>query len=194
MPNDEGRRPPLLYHDLHLPDEVRVFTVPHANIRRWTDDLLVYDGLIGDLVLRHYAFADRWFVINCTLDRRGGFVAEPGPIAWSFNCDLCTPPRWDGDACFLVDLVLDVLVAPDGRQYFVKDEPEFAAAVAHGWLTAAEIAGARHGLADLLAIITTTGLVPFLDAICPFQPLPEAVAPPPMQRRPVSEVPALQWR
>lgn len=49
----------ILHYDLHLPDEVRVFTVPASGVRRWDPEAVVYDVRLGDIVLRHYAFADR---------------------------------------------------------------------------------------------------------------------------------------
>lgn len=103
----------VYHHDFHPPDEVRVFAVPAAAIRRWDDATLVYDVLLDGLVLRHYAFMDHWFAVNCTLDRRGQFVTELDPIDWCFNCDITTPLFSVGSNVYTVDLALDVLVGPD---------------------------------------------------------------------------------
>src|SRR3954469_5379317 len=111
--------PAFYYHDLHNPDEVVLFTVPLSAVQCRDERVLVYDVRIGGGVLRHYAFADRWFTINCSLDNDGKFISEPGPIDWSFNCDFATPIIWRDDAVYQVDLELDVLVAADGQNHVV---------------------------------------------------------------------------
>ena len=181
----------LYYHDYHVPDDVCVFTVPATGVRRRDHQALVYDVRIGDAVLRHYAFADRWFAVNCSLDRDGRFISEPGPIAWTFNCDIATPIIWHGEAVYHVDLALDVLVAADGREHVVIDAEDFAVAVQRGWFTTAEQQGARRGLADVLDIITNGGLLPFLDAVYPFGPAADAPSQPPPAHKTLAEVPLL---
>lgn len=99
----------LRYYNLHEPDDLRVFPVPLAALRRWDDQRLVYDVRHGDLVLRHYAFSHYWFEVNCVLDLSGAFVPEHGPIDWSFNCacapraspaaTMCTPST-SGSTCW----------------------------------------------------------------------------------------------
>jgi hypothetical protein len=152
----------------------------------------VHDVRIGDLALRHYAFTDRWFAVNCTLDLAGRFVTEPGPIDWCFNCDICTPLFSVGNNLYSVDLALDVLASPDGRTHVVVDEDNFALAAANGWLTAEEQAGARRGLEELLGIVEHTGLVTYLDQVFPFGPIAENAVAPPMARRALADVPLLR--
>ena len=75
----------------NFPDEVYRFSVPKAGIRRWDDEALVYDvRLDGESALRHYAFYDRWFVVNVSLDARtGSLVTERSHgLDWCFNCDM----------------------------------------------------------------------------------------------------------
>jgi hypothetical protein len=182
----------LLHHDPHVPDDVRVFAVPASAIRRWAERARVYDLRVGNLVLRHYAFWDRWFAVNCTLDLDGRFVAEPGPPPWSFNRAIVTPPLQDGDAVYGVDLAPDVLVAPDGQRRAIVDEEEYAEAARNGWCTVAEQRGARDGRSDLLAIIGGDGLGPCFDAIRPFGPVADAPARRPMTSRRLAEVPPLR--
>lgn len=144
------RGPALSFHNLHLPDEVRVFAVPVGAVRRWDDETLVYDVRVpSGGVLRHYSFYRRWFEVNCSLGADGRFVTEPGPIDWSFNGDVCSPCFSRGAAVYNVDLLLDVLVAPDGREHAVKDREEFERAVACGWLSAGEATGARRARLSL---------------------------------------------
>jgi hypothetical protein len=188
-PTQTDAAQPLLAYNLCLPNEVCIFSVPRAGIRRWDDAVVVYDVRIGDRLLRHYSFARRWFVINCTLDLEGGFLAEPGPIDWCFNCDISSPHLVQDGVIYTVDLALDVLVAPDGRQHVVVDQDEYDEAVRHGWLTAGEQAGAQHGLAELLSIIRADGLAPFLSVICPFQPGTDLEPQPPPGFCQLDEVP-----
>lgn len=181
----------LYHHDFHPPDEVRVFPVPRSGILLWDDTTLVYDIPVNNLALRHYAFSDHWFAVNCTLDLNGRFVTEPGPIDWCFNCDVTRPLFSHGRNFYTVDLALDVLVGSDGRTHVVKDEDDFNRATANAWLLPEEEAGARHGLAELLSIIKGTGLVHFLEQIVPFNTVTAHIVPPAMDKRSLAEVPLL---
>ncbi len=181
------------FFNYHAPDTVRAFTVPAGSIRRWDDHAVVYDVRVGpDQILRHYSFPDRWFEVNCSMDLDGRFITEPGPVDWSFNCDICTPHFIMGDDLYNMDLWLDVLVAPDGRSFAVIDEDDFAVAVRMGWPAETERDGARAGMADLLGILRSEGLVSFLDRIAPFAPLPAFPQQPPMERLPIAQFPMLQ--
>jgi predicted RNA-binding protein associated with RNAse of E/G family len=169
------------YYNLCLPDDVTLFLVPVEAIRRWDSEVQVYDVLVeSGLVLRHYAFYNHWFEVNCTLDTQGDFVAELGPIPWSFNIDVCTPFFSRVHRGFTVDLCLDVLVAPDGTQHILKDEDEFSDAIQRYWITDVEREGARTGLADILQIVTGGHLICFLSEICPFDV--QAVLQPPFEK------------
>lgn len=177
------------FHDFHPPDEVRVFAVPAAAIRRSDSSAIVYDLRINDLILRHYAFLDRWFAVNCTLNLDGHFIAEDGPISWCFNCDITTPLVNIGSNLYTVDLALDVLVGPDGQTHIVKDEDDFLRATRQGWLSDVEQRGARAGLDDLLTIIRTTSLVAYLNEEYPFGLIVDAVVAPSMMICRYVEVP-----
>jgi hypothetical protein len=160
----------------------------------------VYDvRLAPGRALRHYAFYRRWFVVNVSLDEAGRLVTERKPyidLDWCFNCDVTAPLFSVGnDACYSVDLELDVLAGPDGKTHIVKDQDKFAASIAAGYLDEREIAGARQGLAELLAIINGAGgLGAFLDTVCPL-PRPadlcELPLQPPVAFPALAEVPTL---
>ena len=83
-------------HDFH-PDETtaRQFVTPVEGVLRLDDSVLVTRGLYaGGVILRHYAFADRWVKINVTTDDAGRFIETPpggGSPAFCFNCDIATP-------------------------------------------------------------------------------------------------------
>ncbi len=154
----------------NFPDEVYRFLVPTAGIRRWDDAVLVYDVRLSDVAgLRHYAFYDRWFVVNVSLDRSGNLRTERGHgLDWCFNCDVTTPLfSTENDAVYSVDLELDVLAGPDGKTHVVKDEDKFAASVAAGYINENEENGARRGLADLRTLVNGEGLNAFLARLCP---------------------------
>ena len=38
----------MLFHNLHPPDEVRVFEIPEVDVRVWDDTTLVFDIPFGD--------------------------------------------------------------------------------------------------------------------------------------------------
>ena len=154
--------------NLHLPDEVRVFDVPEEAVRVWDDETLVFDVLIEDRVLRHFSFYDRWFEINCSLGRDGTFIVEPGPIDWTFNCDVCSPLHSQGDTFYSVDLFVDLLVSPDGRSYHLKDENELHNASGSGLIDATEVEGALNGVRNLRSLIESRMFLQFLDDILPF--------------------------
>jgi hypothetical protein len=179
----------FLFHNFHPPDEVRVYTTPHRSIKHWDGSALVMDLCIGDAILRKYAFADRWFEVNCTFDHEGRLLTEPGVLDWAFNCDMCTPIVVDGQDVYNVDLSLDVFVGPDGVTHEVTDEDDFAQAVASGWLTATEAQGARRGLEDLLAVIGGDGLLAFLQGILPFDGVTRCAPQDAPARRPIGEFP-----
>lgn len=179
-------------HDLHVPADVRVFPVAARCIRRWDESTFVYDVIIGDIVLRHYAFAGRWFAINCTFDLTGRFVTEctEADFAWCFNCDICTPLFSIDRNLYSVDLCLDLLVAPDGR-YTVKDQDEFAHASSVGWFTEEEQRNATTGVEELVDIIRGVGLSLFLDNICSFDSVRDSHPALPMERKRFEDVPIL---
>jgi hypothetical protein len=164
--------PPLtqdaLFHNFHPPEEVRVFTAPLGSVKLWTPSAVVFDVRIGDAILRNYHFADRWFEVHCTFDLNGEPLAEPGPIDWAFNCDMVTPFVMRDNKVYNVDLALDVMVAPDGLNYLLTDEDDFAEDQAAGLFTRTEVIGARQGANELISIISSTGLRPFLEGILPF--------------------------
>jgi len=182
----------LRHYNLKAPDEVALFCVPACGIRRWDDEALVYDVRVCEAAgLRHYAFLRRWFQVNCSLDAAGHLITEPGPIDWSFNCDVATPVFALHGAAYSMDLELDVFAAPDGRRHFVRDEEAFAHSIARGWITPEEETGARRGLEELLAHMEAGTFLDFLDAVCPFHPIVDLPLQPPVLFYRLRDVPPL---
>jgi hypothetical protein len=110
---DHTASPVIRDYDLHPPDDLRLFPMPKAGVLRFDDDVFVAELRYGEIVVRHHAWRDRWFKINCTTDLEGRFV-ETGPPD-----DV--PP---------VDLWLDVLVHRNAVSHAVYDEDEFEDAIA----------------------------------------------------------------
>jgi hypothetical protein len=154
--------------------------MPRSGVRRFDDTAFVAEVRYGDIVMRHHAFRDHWFKINCTTDLSGAFVettsADDVP-PFAFNCDIATPMLRSGDAVFAVDLWLDVLVRRDGTTHGVYDENEFEDARKRGVLSEREVTGARAGLDELVELIEQRALVDFLDTIHPFGPTTAPPAP-----------------
>ncbi|UVI29413.1 YgaC family protein [Paenibacillus spongiae] len=186
----------IKFHNLHLPNEVRVFQIPESNIRVWNDSVMVYEVKFEDekgenLTFRHYSFYKEWFEINITLDAAGKLITESGPIEWSFNCDICSPCYSKGVNVYNVDLELDILVRSDGKEYIVIDEDDFAQVVSQGLLSEDECIGARKGLESLLQLISSGRLISFLEDICPFADLIRLSDPIPGCKLQLSDVPLL---
>jgi hypothetical protein len=181
-------------YDFHPPDDVRLFPMPKAGVLRFDDEVFVAQVRYGDVVVRHHAWRDHWFKINCTSDLRSRLIETTAPDdvpPFAFNCDIATPMARDGDAVFAVDLWLDVLVRRDGVTRAVYDHEEFDHAITRGWLSAREQAGARAGLDELIDLIDRHALVDFLAELHPFVPTdaPEAPA---MERVELSETELLR--
>jgi hypothetical protein len=61
-------------HDLHPPDEVRLFPMPKPGVLRLDDRMFVAVVRYGEIVLWHFTFRDHWFKVNATSDLEGGLV------------------------------------------------------------------------------------------------------------------------
>lgn len=167
-------------YDFH-PDEstVRVFTTPASGVLQLDDDVAITEAVTSGVVLRHYAFGDRWFKINVTTDQQGELVETGAPQQrFAFNCDIATPMERDGNATFAVDLFVDVLVRADLRSIHVGDQDEFEQALSVGLISHAEGEQARRGVAELLERVKAGTLLPWLDELCPFGPTEPPEAPP----------------
>lgn len=176
----------LLDHDFH-PDEdsVRVFRTPLPGVLLLEDEVAVTEVAYENAVLRHYAFARHWFKINVTTDQNGAFV-ETGDQdhRFAFNCDIATPMERDANSIFGVDLFIDVLIRRDAASFYVGDEDEFAQMAEQNVLSAAEQKSAKAGLAELLELIETNRLLPWLEELVPFGVCNPPAAPA-MERREV---------
>jgi hypothetical protein len=176
----------LVDHDFH-PDEptVRIFRVPHPGVLRLDDGAAISEAVYDGVVLRHYAFADRWFKVNITTDL-SGHLAETGDgnRRFAVNCDIATPMEREGDSTFGVDLFTDVLVRQDAISCVVTDQDEFGEMLGRGLISPAEGRGAEHGLRELLELIEAGRLLRWLGELAPFGPCQPPPAPP-MRRGPV---------
>ena len=94
----------------------------------------------GDRFVEDY-YGDRWYNIYEIYDRDDGAIK-----CW--YCNVSLPAEIDGGEIRFVDLALDLLVYPDGRQQ-VLDEDEFAALE----LDAPTRAGALAALEDLQRLV-----------------------------------------
>lgn len=175
-------------YDFH-PDEatVRIFRTPTSGVLRLEDKIAVSEAIHGNVVLRHYSFADHWFKINVTTDLAGNLV-ETGDanVPFGFNCDIATPMEREDDSTYGVDLFIDVLVRADASSYLIGDEAEFEEMLDRGLVSRSEEQGARRGLGELLDLVERGHLLPWLHETAPFPPLQPPVALP-MERGSVPE-------
>ncbi|MCM2674932.1 DUF402 domain-containing protein [Alkalicoccobacillus plakortidis] len=165
----------LLFHNLHLPYEVRTFDIPKVGIKRFDNKYLVYDVLIDkQTILRHYSFKEYWFEINISFDMDGEFLQELDKetnFVWSYNFDICSPFFVEKGQVYNVDLMLDVLVRSDGSNYLIKDEEEFLEGYEMNWFSEYEKINALESCNKLVSIINEYRLRSFLEEIYPFQGL-----------------------
>jgi predicted RNA-binding protein associated with RNAse of E/G family len=84
------------------------------------DDMLFHGMklLRGDLFVETYYF-DRWYNVYEIHAREDGLLR-------GYYCNIGTPPSINGKQLSYIDLALDLLVFPDGRQ-LVLDKEEFEA-------------------------------------------------------------------
>ena len=125
--------------------------------------------------------------MNVTTDFAGRVVETGAPgQRFAFNCDVATPMERDGDETFAVDLFLDVLVRADLCTVVAVDHDEFESGLAQGMLSSAEGSYAKSAMYQLIDLVETGRLLPWLDDVFPFGPCqpPEA---PPMSRAPVPD-------
>ncbi len=177
---------------------VRLFSFDRSSVLRWDERAVVLEARYGDVILRHYAFADEWFKINVTIDHAGHIIETPATAvapAFAFNCDIATPMIRDGvaihAAMYAVDLCADVLVCKDGMTFEIVDQTDLDAARSHGLIFDHEHRHGKRGLDRLLELLRGNKLIPFLNDEYPFGP---TTAPPSgqMTRVPLSDVPLLQ--
>ena len=175
-------------YDFH-PDEatVRIFRTPTSGVLRLEDGIAVTMAVNDDVVLRHYSFAEHWFKINVTTDLAGNLV-ETGEaeFPFAFNCDIATPMERENDSTYGVDLFIDVLVRSDTRSHVVGDEAEFEEMLDRNLVSRAEGRGARRGLRELLDLVESGHLLPWLLEWAPFT-LNQPPLAPPMERGPIPE-------
>lgn len=167
-------------YDFH-PDEstARVFTTPEPGVLRLDDDVAITEAVESGVVLRHYAFGDQWFKINVTTDLQGSLVETGDSLhRFAFNCDIATPMERDGNTTYGVDLFVDILVRADLRSFHVGDEDEFEQAQADGLISPSEATHARRGVEELLELVESQRLLPWLDELWPFRPCEPPEAPP----------------
>ncbi|MDP1793203.1 MAG: DUF402 domain-containing protein, partial [Acidimicrobiales bacterium] len=168
-------------------DTVRVFGIPSPGVLRLDEEVTVMEVAYDDVVLRHYAFADRWFKINVTTDRQGRLIETGDEIhRFAFNCDISTPMERNGDSIFGVDLFIDVLVGADASSFYVGDEDEFERMAVQNLMSPAEHSAAKAALSELLGLVEERRLLPWLNELLPFGPCQPPV-PPPMERREVPQ-------
>ena len=95
----------------------------------------------GDLFTEYYVLGRHYNVFH---------IADERGCAKGWYCNVTRPPDLDEEGVSFVDLALDLFAHPDGR-YTVLDEDEFAAA-SDGIYLPEDIAGARKGLEELVAL------------------------------------------
>jgi hypothetical protein len=116
----------------------------------WVSTDLVWAG--GSLI--RLAEPGMWHCVDVEFDAAGEF------IGWYVNFQ--EPIRHAGSRFDSVDLVLDLVVAPD-RCWRLKDEDDFQRAVAHGYLTAETESRVRAEAERMIGVLAAGGR-PFCES------------------------------
>jgi len=127
-------------------DKVRDFS-------SWVSKDLVWAG--GSLI--RLAEREAWHCVDVEFDAAGEF------IGWYVNFQ--EPVRRAGSRFDTVDLVLDLVVAPD-RRWRLKDEEDFQRAVSDGHLTAGTESRVRAEAERMIAVVAAGG-PPFSESEWP---------------------------
>jgi predicted RNA-binding protein associated with RNAse of E/G family len=158
---------PFDYRYLRPPDRVDVY---HAVLLHESADYLVLTHVVHPaepaVHLGKEVLVDGsrivWFLFKGKPYDVGRFYRPDG--AWTgYYVDITEPVQWtDSDADTLesvVDLFLDVWIAPDGN-HEVLDEDEFEEAIHSGHLTDEQVAGARAALVEVLSSVAAAQFPP----------------------------------
>lgn len=158
-------------HQLHLPDEVRLFQYLAPPIYDG-EDALVFDGQASPSMstyARSYLFRQRWLEIFVTFDAELRLLPDPDdPFPFVCNCDLTTPYLVRGTDGYTIDLFLDVLVAADGRTYQIRDREEFEEAATTGSIPLSWYQAVQRDLAWLINLLDTNQFLPMLQHMAAF--------------------------
>ena len=159
-------------HQLHLPDEVRVFKSTRVHVDTSSQALVldsVYENENGVAYGRCYCFLKRWLSVFVTFDKKLQLhPSHYGDFTFAFNCDITTPHLLDGSAVFTTDLFIDVLVAVDGETYLVKDIDEHEDGFSQGLFGQSWQIGAKNELRRLVGELKRGEFLGILQSIAPF--------------------------
>jgi hypothetical protein len=100
---------------------------------------------------------DRWYMVDASL--MPASVDGGAGVVHHYYCNLGAPGEWQDDVYRFVDLDLDVLIYPDGRQLLL-DEDEFAAHTLRFGYPADVVAATQQAVQDVLAL-ARAGAAPF---------------------------------
>ena len=159
-------------HQLHLPDEVRVFNSTRVEADT-SSQALVIDSVYGvdDGVVygRCYCFLNRWPSVFVTFGEDLQLhPSQYGDFPFAFNCDITTPHLLDGSAVFTTDLYIDVLVAVDGETHLVKDIDEHEDRFSQNLFGPSCYIGAKNELSRLVGELKRGEFLGILQSIAPF--------------------------
>ena len=132
------------------------------------DALAVWKGWLG--YGRYYGFLDRWLSVFVTFDTRDfSLTSYPGDdFPFAFNCDMTTPHYVDGSNVYTTDLLLDVLILPDGRTHRLVDVEEFEQTFSEGGFGGAWYDGTRREAERVVQEAESGRFIDILQDVAPF--------------------------
>jgi len=122
-------KPDTLYQYHLYSKKVSIFSYPYGT-HALTNEAVIFDFAIRSdqdiTYCRCYYFIVHWMSIFVTFD--SSLQLKPDPdfnFPFAFNCDITTPHYIRGESLYTTDVLLDILVAPDGVTYMIEDEDQF---------------------------------------------------------------------
>lgn len=164
--------PDTLYQHHLRSQKVLVFTYPYG-VHLLNDQAVVFDFSVknkqDDTHCRCYYFMKHWMSVLVTFDE--SLQLKPDSefhFPFAFNCDITTPHYCSGRSLYTTDILLDIIVKPDGASYMIEDETQFYEAYENGMFGTNWYEGASKALEWWCTLLEKGAFIDYLNSVAPF--------------------------
>lgn len=137
------------------------------------DQAVVFDFSVknnqDDTHCRCYYFLKHWMSVFVTFDE--SLQLKPDSefhFPFAFNCDITTPHYRSGRSLYTTDILLDIIVKPDGASYMIEDETQFHEAYESGMFGTNWYEGASKALEWWCTLLEKGAFIDYLNSVAPF--------------------------
>ena len=184
----------LYQHHLRS-QKAMVFTYPRG-AHLLNDQAVVFDFSVNNdrkrTHCRCYYFLKHWMSIFVTFDE--SLQLKPDSehqFPFAFNCDITTPHYRSGRSLYTTDILLDIIVKPDGTSYMIEDETQFYDAYENRMFGTNWYEGASKALEWWCTLLEKRAFIDYLNSVAPF-PIEMSVNQEPLFiERDIDEIPFL---